>query len=99
MTKTTLHNIIDEYFEKTVESSEDSGLVYYDSFLRTWEEVSHNLTQFGVNYTINEVMSDAFRGEDDYWDEELIHEIERYIKEVLEPLYRKWSTPTTQRGL
>lgn len=96
MTKTILHNIIDDYFAEQVEINENSGLVCYDSFLRVWEYISSSLSGWGVNYTINEIMDNSYRGE--IWDEEQIHDIESYIKDVLEPKYRRWSTPTTQRG-
>lgn len=97
MINQVIKEILDKYFDEQVEINENSGLVCYDSFLRVWEYISSNLSGWGVNYTINEIMDNSYRGE--IWDEEQIHDIESYIKDILEPKYRKWSTLSTKRGI
>lgn len=97
MINKVIKEILDKYFDEQVEINENSGLVCYDSFLRVWEYISSNLSGWGVNYTINEIMDNSYRGE--IWDEEQIHDIESYIKDILEPKYRKWSTLSTKRGI
>lgn len=97
MINKVINEILDKYFDEQVEINENSGLVCYDSFLRVWEYISSNLSGWGVNYTINEIMDNSYRGE--IWDEEQVHDIESYIKDILEPKYRKWSTLSTKRGI